>query len=180
TANEQAWQDILDNWLAGRSTFQPNQLALDTILRLLEPGFTDSEGRSKGVNATVIFAPASHDATCQWDQQAVRRPRTIAFAHELIHAYYMTTGTRIYQESSTVDELLTAGLPPFHYREISENRFRMLKSPTTPARQYYKVGTVMQMTVCSHCGKEQPMLARGGLKETKCSACRKSLPYDEI
>jgi len=180
TSNEKEWQDLLDNWLAGLCDFKPHALALDTILRLLEPGFADASGRSKGVNATVIFAPDSRDATCQWDKEAVRRPRTIAFAHELIHAYYMTTGSRLYKESSTLDELLTAGLPPFHYREITENRFRVLKSATTPVRQYYKVGVVAQMTVCAHCGKEQPVMARGGAKATKCEACGKSLPYDDV
>ncbi len=174
--NVQVWVDILDSWLKGigeHANFIPNTLALQTMLILLEPGLTPSAGAAAG----VMYAPASKNATCAFDSASTPRPKEIAFAHELIHAYYIVRGTRLFKESTMADEALTAGLPPFHMRDLTENRFRANWSTAQPIRQYYKFGTIMLETACAFCGKSQPAMARGNRGyETNCSACGKPLP----
>ena len=175
-ANVKLWVDILTSWLSGtgeHAEFVPNTLALQSILMLLEPGLTPSAGAGAG----VMYSPNSKNATCAFDSASAPRPKEIAFAHELIHAYYIVKGRRIFRESTMADEALTAGIPPFHMRDLTENRFRANWSTAQPIRQYYKFGTLMLETSCAFCGKSQPAMARGDRGfETHCSACGKPLP----
>ena len=176
TNNVKAWTDVLTGWLSGagpHAQFSPTPLAMNTILRLLEPGLTPSGGAAAG----VMYAPNSHNATCSFDAAAAPRPKEIAFAHELIHAYYIVKGARIYPESSVEDEALTTGIPPFHMRDLTENRFRANWSVEQPIRQYYKFGTISLETACAFCGKSQPAMARGNQGfESNCATCGKPLP----
>ena len=125
----------------------------------------------------MMYAPLSTNATCSFDSTQTPRPKEIAFAHELIHAYYIVKGSRIFAESTIEDEVLTAGMPPFHMRDMTENRFRANWSAQQPIRQYYKFGTIALETACAFCGKVQAAMTRGNRGfETNCAQCGKPLP----
>jgi hypothetical protein len=175
-SNADQWVAILKSWSSGtgpHAGYVPHALALGTMLRLLEPGLTASAGADAG----VMYAPQSKNATCTFDSAAAPRPKEIAFAHELIHAYYIVKGSRIFPESTIEDEMLTAGMAPFHMRDLTENRFRANWSTQQPIRQYYKFGTIALETACAFCGKAQSAMTRGNRGfETNCAQCGKPLP----
>jgi hypothetical protein len=73
--------------------------------------------RGEGCSVSFRFEEA------QADQDDNDTP-LIILAHELIHAWRMVKGERVF-EGGWEEEAMTVGLPPFTNTEINENKFRL-------------------------------------------------------
>ncbi len=143
-----AWDEALslyisDETATGHPPIESGQRSL--VCRKLEPWLDKGDGNG----ATVTCNFLSTETTCYFDGTKKQRPMAIAFAHELVHAYYSLTGTRLYREGTREDEALTTGLPPEHFRKYSENRFRVLwPEERLNLRLFYAFGS----NICPYCG----------------------------
>ena len=131
------------------------------------PSYIDEVLNNAPVAAAAVHMHSSNpqvaeEATTTWEswQQRAkrrRRPPVIGLAHELVHAYYMVTGTRQFGEGNTMDEALTAGIGQWEKKtKFNENRFRKAwnqnpgrtEDEQLPMREFY--GT--SQFICTRCG----------------------------
>jgi hypothetical protein len=144
------WESAINGFLAGgRAVFGDSQKV--SIARRLESWLTPGTGCA--VTVEVNFG--SKSSSCALDGTKKDRPLAIGLIHELIHAYYSVTGTRLYPEASLQDESLTTGLPPEHFRQYSENRFRAIwPEDKVDLRLFYSYGNSANVRefICPFCG----------------------------
>jgi hypothetical protein len=141
----------------------------------------------KGSPVTIEVDVKSDSVTCAIDGEKKKRPLAIGLAHELIHAYYSVTGTRLYPEGTPEDEALTTGLPPENFRKYSENLFRSVwPADSLDLRLYYRWADASGMPwfLCPACGHRNPLehnKAKDGQRPqwemtNHCGKCKKPLP----
>lgn len=150
-----------------------------------------------GVPSTVTLGDATCDeVTCSLDGKRIKRPFGVALAHELIHAYYAATGTRIFGEASADDEGMTTGLPPFHFQKYSENLFRAhwekgIDKVKVGLRLYHKFNFSSfgdsPVVFCFNCGAKnthEDSRKVNGKWETKsrlqCEKCKQPIPHPDL
>jgi len=90
--------------------------------RLLRPYLTPGGGAASKVsfNHTKTFH-------CTDDPAMFKRPPAIGLAHELIHALHNSSGVNlalVKKDSENIEELITTGMPPYNFEELSDNKMR--------------------------------------------------------
>jgi hypothetical protein len=80
-----------------------------------------------GSDSTVNFNP-TRTFNCPLDRAMHQRPPAVGLAHELIHALHASQGVLMSlvanPQGENLEELITTGLPPYHFEEISDNLLR--------------------------------------------------------
>ena len=64
---------------------------------------------------------------CKGDPAMHKRPPAIGLAHELIHALHAATGVDMWwvvKNNHRLEEVITTGMAPYQYEEISDNKMR--------------------------------------------------------
>lgn len=106
---------------------------LPRLLRLyMRPG--------TGSRSHVRFDP-NGSASCKIDPAMNRRPPAIGLAHELIHSLHGSQGTSLQwvvdAGGACLEEVVTTGLPPYNFEELSDNKMRTQWSSKLPLRTQY-------------------------------------------
>jgi hypothetical protein len=80
-----------------------------------------------GSDSTVNFNPTK-TFNCPLDKAMHQRPPAVGLAHELIHSLHASQGLLMSlvrnPQGENLEELITTGLPPYHFEEISDNLLR--------------------------------------------------------
>ncbi len=90
--------------------------------RVLRPYLTPGGGAASKVsfNHTKTFH-------CTDDPAMFKRPPAIGLAHELIHALHNSSGVNlalVKKDGENIEELITTGMPPYNFEELSDNKMR--------------------------------------------------------
>ena len=92
---------------------------LPRLLRIyLRPG--------PGTGSEIDFNPTASFA-CADDPSMHQRPPAIGLAHEMVHALHAATGTNltmVVRNNEKLEEVVTTGLPPYQFEDISDNKMR--------------------------------------------------------
>jgi hypothetical protein len=126
---------MLQELMDGRLTLvqMPQDWRTD-IPRVLRPFLTPG----RGTDSTISFDPGDWKP-CAIDPAMKNRHPALGLVHEMIHAYHSATGRnmRVRKGSENLEEVITTGLPPYHYEEFSDNRFRTQLGTDTALRMKY-------------------------------------------
>jgi hypothetical protein len=114
---------ILQELMSGKRSV--NNLPTDwdyELPRLLRPYLTPGTGAASKVsfNHTKTFH-------CADDPAMHKRPPAIGLAHELIHALHNSCGQNlalVKKDGENIEELITTGMPPYNFEELSDNKMR--------------------------------------------------------
>lgn len=114
---------------------ETNQRLQLTLYEWLTPG--------RGINTCITFdaAPTSYcelAAQTDWEKST---PPFIVLAHEMIHAWRMMTGRRIFI-GGVGEEHMTTGLPPYTSMKFSENKLRAQAGMAI--RDYYTANPMLE------------------------------------
>jgi hypothetical protein len=131
-----AAMQILQDLMAGTKTLADMpadwKYELPRLLRnYITPG---SGGDSKvGFHATATFH-------CVHDPAMHQRPPAIGLAHELIHALHNSQGRNlalVAKNNENIEELITTGVPPYNFEDLSDNKMRTQWPKRLELRQNY-------------------------------------------
>ncbi len=114
---------LLQDLMAGNSTVNelPSGWAYE-LPRLLRPYLTSGRGAASKVSF-------NHSKTfhCEHDPAMHQRPPAVGLAHELIHALHNSSGVNmalVKKNNENIEELITTGMPPYNFEELSDNKMR--------------------------------------------------------
>lgn len=114
---------ILQDLMAGRRPVSDLPADWDYELpRLLRNYLTPGRGAASKVSF-------NHMKTfhCIADPAMHRRPPAVGLAHELIHALHNSSGVNlaiVKKNNENIEELITTGMPPYNFEELSDNKMR--------------------------------------------------------
>lgn len=115
--------NLLQDLMVGNSTV--NELPAGwgyELPRLLRNHLTPGSGAASKVsfNHTKTFH-------CEHDPAMHQRPPAVGLAHELIHALHNSSGVNmslVKKNNENIEELITTGMPPYNFEELSDNKMR--------------------------------------------------------
>jgi len=79
----------------------------------------------RGASTTISFDPGDWKP-CSLDPAMKGRHPALGLAHEMIHAWHSASGRnmRVKIGNENLEEVITTGLPPYNFEEISDNKLR--------------------------------------------------------
>jgi len=115
--------NLLQDLMAGNTTVNelPSGWAYE-LPRLLRPYLTPGRGA-----ASKVSFNHSKTFSCEHDPAMHQRPPAVGLAHELIHALHNSSGINMAlakKNNENIEELITTGMPPYNFEELSDNKMR--------------------------------------------------------
>lgn len=89
--------------------------------RILRPWLTPG----RGADSKISFDPGDWKP-CALDPAMKGRHPSLGLAHEMIHAWHSASGRnmRVKIGNENLEEVITTGLPPYNFEDISDNKLR--------------------------------------------------------